>query len=258
MHFRPKRKIPIETHVIGAAALRRLLRLIRARLAGTHECPVCRRRYRFEAFGDPPRPKARCPGCGAVERHRLLWLYLSRELFAESKRAYRILHCAPEPCLSQQLRSLPGVQYVSMDLSANNVSVKADITALAFRDNSFDLVICNHVFEHIPDDRAAMRELFRVCKVDGIALLSVPYDAALDHTYEDWSITTPEGRRKAFGQYDHVRTYSPGDYVRRVSDAGWTVTQLRYTDRFSEEEVSRFALPLDCQKTIFRCDRRRV
>lgn len=87
-----------------------------------------------------------------MERHRLLWLYLSRELFAESKRAYRILHCAPEPCLSQQLRSLPGVQYVSMDLSANNVSVKADITALAFRDNSFDLVICNHVFEHIPDE----------------------------------------------------------------------------------------------------------
>src|ERR1039457_1988030 len=99
------------------------------------------------------------------------------------------------------------------------------ITALAFRDNSFDLVICNHVFEHIPDDRAAMRELFRVCKVDGIALVSVPYDAALDHTYEVWSITTPEGRRKAFGQYDHVRTYSPGDYVRRVSDAGWTVTR---------------------------------
>ena len=200
--------------------LRRGLQIARARLADTNECPVCGRRCRFEAFGDPPRPKACCPGCDALERHRLLWLYLSRELFAESKRAYRILHCAPEPCLSQQLRSLPGVQYVSMDFSAHNVSVKTDITALAFRDNSFDLVICNHVFEHIPDDRAAMRELFRVCKVDGIALLTVPYDPALDRTCEDWSITTPEARSKAFGQFDHVRTYSPGDYARRLSDAG--------------------------------------
>lgn len=234
-------------------ALKRKLQVARARLAGTNECPVCGRRYRFEAFGDPPRQAARCPGCGALERHRQLWLYLNKEILPQRKHSCRILHCAPEGCLQERLRHLPGVEYVSIDLCEDNVSVHMDLTDLWFRDKVFDLVICNHVLEHIPDDRKAMCELFRVCKVDGIALLNVPYYPELNQTYEDRSITTPEGRAKAFGQHDHVRKYSLGDYACRLSEAGWTVTQISSLD-FSEQQVRRFMLPLD--EMIFRCDRR--
>ena len=235
------------------SGFKRRIQLARARLAGTNECPVCGGRYRFEAFGDPPRQAAICPGCGALERHRLLWLYLNQELLPRRTPSYRILHCAPEGCLQERLRRLPGVEYVSIDLSADNVSAHMDITDLWFRNEVFDLVICNHVLEHIPDDRKAMCELLRVCKVDGVALLNVPSDPELNQTYEDWSITTPEGRREAFGQHDHVRRYSPGDYVCRLSEAGWSVTQIASLD-FGEQQVRSFVLPLD--ETIFRCDRR--
>jgi SAM-dependent methyltransferase len=241
---------------IGLASVKHKLRLTRARLAGTHECPVCGRRYRFEAFGDPPRPAAQCPGCGALERHRLLWLFMRDEVLPIRKPSYRILHCAPEPSLEQRFRALPGVVYVSIDLSAGNVTAHMDLTNLAFPDETFDLVVCNHVLEHVPDDRKAMRELLRVTNRDGIALLNIPYDEKLEHTYEDWSIATPEGRHKAFGQHDHVRMYSRSDYARRLRDAGWTVADLSYADRFSEQQARRFGLPVDDARTIFRCHRR--
>jgi SAM-dependent methyltransferase len=253
-HFLRRRLRPIRA---GVATLQRQLKLTRSRLgAATHECPVCGCRCRFESFGDPPRPSARCPRCGALERHRLLWFFMCNEILPGRKLSSRILHCAPEPCLGRKFRALPGIQYVSVDLSAHNVTAQMDLTNLGFRDETFDVVVCNHVLEHIRDDRKAMREILRVTKVNGIALLNVPHDVELHHTYEDWSIVTTEGRRKAFGQHDHVRVYSRRDYARRLREAGWTVTELSYADRFSEQDAQRFGLPVDDARTIFRCDRR--
>jgi SAM-dependent methyltransferase len=221
------------------------------------ECPVCKGRSAFQAFGSPPRPAARCPGCGALERHRLLWLYLNDGILATRTNPYRVLHCAPERCLSQNLRHLPGVEYLSIDLTPQNGAVRMDLTDLWFRDKLFDLVICNHVLEHIPDDRKAMRELLRVCKVGGIGLLNVPFDPRRADTYEDWSVWMPEERRKVFGQHDHVRIYSPENYSRRLSDSGWSVTSLQYVEQFSASDRSRFSLPRGCDQTIYRCDRER-
>ena len=184
-------------------------------------------------------------------------MYLNEEMVIPNASTYRVLHCAPEPCLSRKLQGLPGVEYLSIDLEARDSAVRMDLTDLLFRDDVFDLVICNHVLEHIPDDRRAMREMLRVCKVGGIGLLNVPFDADRDETYEDWSIQTEEGRRKAFGQSDHVRIYSPGDYCRRLKESGWSVTSLQYVERFSSADRRRFALPRGSDRTIHRCERRR-
>jgi SAM-dependent methyltransferase len=130
-----------------------------------------------------------------------------------------------------------------------------DLTNLAFRNETFDLVVCNHVLEHIPDDRTAMQELLRVTKMDGVALLNIPYDEKLEQTYEDWSITAPEARHKAFGQHDHVRMYSRSGYTRRLRDVGWIVDDVSYGERFNEQDAKRFGLPVDDARTIFRCHR---
>lgn len=237
------------------SVFKRKLTVARAHIAGTHECPVCGGRYQFEAFGDPPRPDAKCPGCGALERHRLLWLYLNREILPKRSSRCRLLHCAPEQCLSQRLAALSDVDYVSIDLSSQKATLRMDLTDLWFRDQIFDLVICSHVLEHIPDDRKAMREMLRVSKVGGVALLNVPDDPELAETYEDWSVDTPERRRLAFRQHDHVRIYSSTDYVKRLGESGWTATGVSYADRLSREELRRFALPLDNNQTIYHCVR---
>jgi ubiquinone/menaquinone biosynthesis C-methylase UbiE len=117
--------------------------------------------------------------------------------------------------------------------------IKADITNIPFEDNSFDIIICNHVLEHIPDDRLAMSELYRVMKKGAWAILQVPIDYNRETTYEDFTITTPEGREKFFGQNDHVRIYGR-DYPDRLKSVGFSVMEDDFIKSFSEEEISKF------------------
>ena len=145
------------------------------------------------------------PSTLSLERHRLLWLYLTNETnFFTSKK--KVLHMAPEQCFLSRFKKL-NHEYITADIYSPIAGVKADIVNLPFTDNSFDVVLCNHVLEHIQDDTKAMKELFRVMKKGGMGIFQVPQDLNRDVTFEDNSITDPKERAKIFGQYDHVRVY---------------------------------------------------
>ena len=107
----------------------------------------------------------------------------------------------------------------------------------SFDECTFDVVVCNHVLEHVPEDRKAMRELQRILKPGGWAVLLVPFDQDRAVTYEDWAIVDPDERERAFGQFDHVRVYGR-DYVDRLSDAGFEVSVVRYGDELDEQTVA--------------------
>jgi SAM-dependent methyltransferase len=228
------------------------------RIGASEYCPLCDSAFRFRAFGNPARLKAYCPGCGSLERHRLTWLWLQQ---AGLLKAGRVLHFAPEQCLAQKFLATPGIEYIPVDLSAEHFNIPGirnmDITDTRLPDGAIDVVIASHILEHVPDDRRAMRELKRVLKPGGTALLLVPFADRPD-TYEDWSITTPEGREAAFGQHDHVRLYGYDDYLARLRDSGWAVTVDPFIDSFPEATRRHYGLP-DPQgharwnSTIFVC-----
>lgn len=185
-------------------------------------CPICDGRYaRFLPFGLGGRRNARCPGCGSLERHRFLWLYLRDELRLDRRRS-RIVHVAPEPPIVKALRRNRAVRHISVDGFDPNADRIADLTALPFADASFDIAICSHVLEHIEDDRAAMRELFRVLRPGGRAVVMVPIDLKRPVTYEDAAIDTAAARNAGFGHPYHVRICG-ADYPDRLADAGFAV-----------------------------------
>ncbi|PDW03608.1 class I SAM-dependent methyltransferase [Candidatus Viridilinea mediisalina] len=203
-------------------------------------CPICMKSARrFRPTGRPMRTDAKCVHCTALERHRMLWVFIQRSTNLLNGSPKKLLHIAPEPCLESRLRNMFGMSYVTADLSSNKVNLKFDIIQLPHPDNSFDVVLCSHVFEHIPNDRAAMREIKRVLKPDGWAILLVPI--TVDHTIEDASITDPTERLRLFGQEDHVRRYGP-DYIDRLRDAGFHVRVIRSHDFATNSEIVQFGL----------------
>jgi SAM-dependent methyltransferase len=200
-------------------------------------CPVCS--HSFSCFRDDwNRPNAICWRCGSHERHRLLWLYLERhpQLLAD---AGSLLHFAPEWCLEQRLRPIPGLRYVTADLDPAKGELQLDITRLALPDRSFGAILCSHVLEHVEDDRAAMRELFRVLEPGGWAIVMVPLDLARETTYEDASIITPAERERAFAQWDHVRMYAP-DIADRLGSAGFNVAREQFVRTLGPELAARY------------------
>ena len=190
-----------------------------------------------------PRKNALAPRALSLERHRLIWLYLTRELDIEH-RAFNVLHIAPELCLQRRLRALPRLRYLSADLESPWAEIHCDVQALPFAADSFDLILCNHVLEHIPDDRLAMRELLRVLAPNGIALLLVPMDATRETTLEDPAINTDALREKYYWQRDHLRLYGL-DYVQRLKEAGFRVSALDYVSLLPAELRLRYALRID-------------
>jgi SAM-dependent methyltransferase len=213
-------------------------------------CPCCDREYDFREFGVIPRSNALCPGCGSLERHRLLWLYLKARTDFFS-RNIRVLHLAPEEILQKAFRHQNNLQYVSGDLQSPDVSVALDITRLPFRDEVFDVILCCHVLEHIPDDRAAMRELRRVLSGNGWAILQVPMDSGLEKTFEDPAIITPQEREKYFGQWDHVRLYGR-DYGKRLEESGFQVRVDGFCSELDAGSRERFSV---LNEDIYFCRR---
>lgn len=205
-----------------------------------YECPLCGGRFRrLRSFGRVRRENALCPRCGSLERTRALWLFMSNELPLEA--GTRILHVAPERGLRSRLEAEPGLDYVTGDLLRRDVDVQLDITSLPFDDDSFDVVLCSHVLEHVPDDRAAMREMRRVLRPGGVAIVMVPVELDSERTREDPTVTDPAEREELFGQDDHVRAYGR-DFRERLTEAGFEVEVVDVTERFSPEEASRHAL----------------
>ena len=204
--------------------------------------PINGKSYRkFLPYGyGKQRENALSPGTLSLERHRQMWLYLQNET-EFFKKPLKVLHIAPEQEFLKRFKKLKNLEYISADLYSPIVDVKADILDLPFDDESFDVVFCNHVLEHIVDDCKAMSELFRVLKKGGWGIMQVPMKNSLETTYEDFSITDPKERQKHFGQYDHVRWYGM-DYFDRLRSVGFEADINFYSKNFSEAERKRFGL----------------
>jgi len=206
-------------------------------------CPVCNEvidysKYFWKDFGDPIRKGALCPFCKSLERHRLYALYFALETDLYTRHKQRILHFAPEAGL-RKLLSAPELQhdYWPVDLDANfqgGIRSVADITAIPFPDGYFDVVIANHVIEHIPNEKLALQEILRVLKRGGVAYINTPV-YHLANTLENPAYNTPELRKKYYGQHDHVRKYGL-DYLERLRKVFSVVEQINYAAYFSEEE----------------------
>ena len=217
-------------------------------------CPVCgRHARRFKRGGAERRPGATCPFCGALERHRLLWRFLETRTRILTDPPARVLHVAPEPIFERKFRKLFGDGYRTADLFAPRVDLRMDICDIKLPDESFDLIFCSHVLEHVQDDQQAMRELCRVLDRSGTAFLLVPITA--EQTREDPSITDPQERLRLFGQDDHVRRYGP-DYVDRLEGAGFAVECYAVEDLASADEIAAMELNFPAAGKIFLCRRR--
>ncbi len=208
------------------------------------QCPCCGGQFRrFLPFGyKQKRLNAQCPQCNALERHRLLWLYLQRETQLISDQPMKILHVAPETSFERAFRQLPNVDYLSIDLESPRAMQHMDLTNLPLADNQFDLIFCVHVLEHIPDAPQAMREMHRVLKPGGVGVILVPIDKNRSVTYEDPSIVTREGRTEHFGQWDHVRQYGL-DYADKLRDVGFQVEVIEnYAQQLGPDAIQRYSI----------------
>ena len=203
------------------------------------------------------------PSTLSLERHRLLWLYLNKETDffqpelvsgssvtnikriklrdAETNSALKVLHFAPEQAFYKLFRNQKNLDYTTTDLFSPLADVKADICNLPFEDNQYDVILCNHVLEHIPDDTKAMQELYRVLKPGGMAILQIPQDLSRATTFADDTITDQKERAKIFGQYDHVRIYGR-DYFEKLRSIGFKVIEEEYTAKIAPELVEKYCL----------------
>lgn len=180
------------------------------------------------------------PSTLSLERHRLLWLYLKNETTFFSDKL-KVLHFAPEQAFYKRFRKLKNLDYVTTDLNSPLADVKADICNLPFKDAEFDVILCNHVLEHIPDDTKAMQELYRVLKPGGFGIFQIPQDLNREISFEDDSITDKIERARIFGQYDHVRIYGR-DYFDKLRRVGFKVSEVDYTAILSEEDITKYCL----------------
>ncbi len=206
------------------------------------ECPICGHHFRsFLPYGTVKRrDNVLCPSCLSLERHRLLWLFLKEKtnFFTEKQ---RLLHVAPEQCFYKRFRKMDNLEHITADLESPLADVKMDIHEMPFKDEEFDIVLCNHVLEHVDDDAQAMREIYRVLKPGGWAVMQVPIDDTREETYEDKSITSPEDREKHFWQKDHVRLFGL-DYPKRLEKAGFRVEPVNMGATYSETQKARYRL----------------
>jgi SAM-dependent methyltransferase len=207
------------------------------------ECPVCNHGFRkFLPYGRiKPRENALCPNCLSLERHRLIWLFL-RDKTAFFKQRMDVLHIAPEDCFIKRFERVHADRYITADIESPLAKIKMDIHEIPFDADSFDVVLCNHVLEHVRDDIKAMNEIHRVLKPGGFALLQVPFfNPVPDMTFEDNSIVDSREREKLFGQDDHVRKYGK-DFTERIRLAGLIPEENDFVNRVEEQNRIKYGL----------------
>ncbi len=203
-------------------------------------CPVCgKKSNRFVQYGVIPREDARCMHCGALERHRLVWLFFERMTDLFDGKPKKMLHIAPERAFEALLKKQLGAGYLTADLINPRAMVRMDITNIQFPSDTFDVIYCSHVLEHVPDDKLAIHELYRILKPDGWAVILVPINA--DKTFEDPSVVDPTKRLELFGQKDHLRRYGP-DFRERLIEEGFNVKVFVPSDFLQDNEVSFMAI----------------
>jgi SAM-dependent methyltransferase len=204
-------------------------------------CPCCDHSFtRFIDWSDKYR-NVICPYCDSQPRHRTLILLLQQQYKFYLNKPIKMLYVAPENSLKCFFDSKENIEYITADLNDTSVDVQLDITQIPYDDNTFDIIFCNHVLEHIVDDQQAMKELLRILKPNGWASLQVPIKHKLEKTFEDSRITTPQDRLRYFGQEDHVRWYGL-DYPERLKKAGFNVEITNLAQSLSSEEVRKYGL----------------
>lgn len=207
-----------------------------------YEDPIDGKRFRsFLPYGyENPRENVLSPSTLSLERHRLLWLFLRNktDFFTAP---LKVVHFAPEQAFYNRFRKLKNLDYTTTDLNSPLADVKADICNLPFPDDSFDVILCNHVLEHIPDDTKAMQELYRILKPNGWGVFQIPQDLNRANTFEDNTITDQKERAKIFGQYDHVRIYGR-DYFDKLRSIGFNVEEVNYTAEITQESIDTYRL----------------
>ncbi|TLF42669.1 class I SAM-dependent methyltransferase [Maribacter aurantiacus] len=208
----------------------------------TYQDPIDGKTFRsFLPYGyENPRENVLSPSTLSLERHRLLWLFLKNDtnFFQDT---LKVLHFAPEQAFYKRFKKLKNLAYTTTDLNSPLADVKADICNLPFESNSFDVILCNHVLEHIPDDTKAINELFRVLKPGGWGVFQIPQDLSREITFEDHSITDKKERARIFGQYDHVRIYGR-DFFEKLKSVGFRVYEIDMTSKMPPEDVDKYRL----------------
>ncbi len=204
----------------------------------TKRCPVCGKALRiYWPYGVMLRPGAQCPHCRCLERHRTLYMYFeNHDLF--TKENMTLLHFAPEKAFLDQFSAKKNIDYWPVDINPDMPGIRrtADITDIPFEDESMDVIICNHVMEHIPDEHKALSEMYRVLKKGGVAVINVPLDESRGQTFENPEYNTPELRLKYFGQHDHVRIYGR-DYAERLGKV-FKVEIAKPNEKLTEKQLS--------------------
>ena len=211
-------------------------------LRSTKNCPICKKNVRiFWPYGVMLRPGAQCPHCRALERHRTLWLYFETcDLF--KKPGMKLLHFAPERAFLSRFSGMDNIDYWPVDIDPTIPGIRrtANIMDIPFEDESMDMIICNHVMEHIEDETKALTELRRVLKSDGIAIINAPVDPERETTFENPAYNTPELRLKYFGQHDHVRIYGR-DYPERLKKV-FSVEVLEPNRRLTAQQLKDYSV----------------
>jgi SAM-dependent methyltransferase len=210
-----------------------------------YEDPISGKTYRkFLPYGYSGRAKRKnvlCPGSLSLERHRLLWLYLKQRTDFFTK-PHKMLHIAPEQCFYKLFRAQKNLSYTTGDYNSPIADIHFDLHKAPFEDNSFDVIFCNHVLEHVEDSAVCMKELYRIMKPGGWGIFQVPLDTTAQKTLEDKSIVTEEDREKHYWQKDHVRLFGL-DYKDKLAAAGFSVTVDDFVNTISEELQDRYRLP---------------
>ncbi|MBQ0081408.1 MAG: methyltransferase domain-containing protein [Alistipes sp.] len=207
-------------------------------------CPICGKEVKkFLPYGyEVSREDALCPRCLALERHRMLWLYIERMHTLE--KCPVLLHMAPEVSLKRRIEHIYKdcpKNYITADLESPLAELHFDICKIPLQTKSIECFICNHLLEHVEDDLKALQELYRILKPGGWGLMLSPVDTNRETTFEDSSITDRHERAKIFGQYDHLRIYGR-DFPQRLSSQGFKVREVRPQDFLSATEINLYSV----------------
>jgi SAM-dependent methyltransferase len=177
----------------------------------------------------------------SLERHRLIWLFLKEKTnFFNDK--IKFLHIAPEFCFIKLFKNQSNLDYTTADLNSPWADVKMDVHEIPFEEETFDVIMCNHVLEHVEDAHKVMTEFYRVMKKGGWGIFQVPIDTNREETFDDPSITDPKEREKHYWQSDHLRLFGK-DYGKKLSAAGFEVIEDPFVNLLDPELIDRYALP---------------
>lgn len=187
-----------------------------------HTCTICS--FNAKKWTKISNNDNLCPNCGSLSRDRRLWKLLNEKYLQENK---SVLDFSPSRSLFRKWKKIKTIDYTASDLSGDFIAdVQFDITNISKPDESYDLIICYHILEHVVEDIKAMQELFRVLKPNGTIWIQTPFKEG--EIYEDYTITSEAERLIHFGQEDHVRFYSVDGLKKRLESVGFTILVNEY------------------------------